>query len=162
MTSIITPAILDKGEDFARLDDILECQDIPEITIRVPWWSRKGKPMAVRVRGLDLEQQEQVRTTAARAVQEVDRARGVKQHWPTFVTMTLALGLASPVLTYDQAKRLGKKNARACEQIANFIWAISSVAQDRIDAIVTELADLGDELETPGLDPASGDPALAG
>ena len=134
MTTIITPATLEAGEDFARLEDILDCQDIPEITIRVPWWRRKGKPMAVRVSGLDLDQQDQVRTAAARAVQETDRARGVKQNWPTFVCLTLALGMTSPVLTYDQAKRLAKKNARACEQIANFIWVISSVSQDRIDA----------------------------
>lgn len=161
MTSIITPATLEKGEDYARLDDILECQDIPEITIRVPWWRRKGVPMAVRVRGLNLEEQEQVRTKAARDVHEQDRARGVKQHWPTFVTMAIALGMVSPSLTYDQAKRLTKKNAKACEQIANFIWVISSLEQDRIDAIVRELADLGDEPEAPGLDALTGDATLA-
>lgn len=161
-SSIITPASLEAGEDFARLDDILACQDIPEITIRVPWWRRKGKPMPVRVRGLDLDEQEQVRNAAARAVHEQDRARGVRQHWPTFVVMTLALGLVSPGVTYDQAKRLAKKNAKACEQIANFIWVISSVEQERIDEIVAELAGLADEPEDAGLDARPGDPGLAG
>lgn len=161
-SSIITPASLESGEDFARLDDILTCQDIPEITIRVPWWRRKGKPMPVRVRGLDLDQQDQVRTAAARAVAEQDRARGVRQHWPTFVRMTLALGLISPALTYEQAAKLTRKNAKACEQIANFIWVISSVEQERIDEIVAELAGLADEPEDAGLDARPSDPALAG
>jgi hypothetical protein len=161
MTTIITPASLSDGEDFASLDDILECQDIPEITIRVPWWRRKGKPMPIRVRGLNLEQQDQVRNAAARAVHPEDRARGIKQHWPTFVTMTLALGLAAPGLTYDQAKRVAKKNVAACQQIANFIWTISSAEQSQIATIVAELADLADEPEGDGPDAPAFDGTLA-
>lgn len=132
------PATLAAGEPLATLADILECSDIPEIAVRVDFWRRKGRGMVVRIRGLDLEEQEQVRMAAGRAVAPEDRALGVTQHWPTFVVTTLALAFASPRVTPEQARSLARKNAAACEQLAELCWTLSATNQERIDAILVE------------------------
>lgn len=141
----VIAARLAAGDDYASVDDILECQDIPESTIYVPFWKRRGKPVALRVRGLDLEQQDKVRMAAARRVAKEDRELGIKQHYPTLVTATLCEGIVSPKLTPEQATKLRKKNAVACAAIAEYIWHLSRVDQEYVNARVAELAGLADE-----------------
>jgi hypothetical protein len=150
--SIHYPATLAAGEELASLDDILTCSDIPEITVRVDFWRRAGQALPVRVRGLDLDQQEQVRRAAARAVATEDRALGVTQHWPIFVVTTLAHSFVSPRITIDQAQKLVRKNGAACEQLAKLAWDLSATSQERIDAILAEQS---------GLDLADGESAAA-
>jgi hypothetical protein len=141
MPTPLLPSSLAAGETYASVSDILEVQDLAEATIHVPFWTgRDGKPLALRVRGLSLEQQDQVRMLAARKVDKRDRQHGVTQHWPTFVAMTLHFGLTAPSLTPEQALALFRKNAEAVESICSFIWLLSAVAQDVIDTIVTTLA----------------------
>lgn len=156
---MLLPSRLAPNEDYASLGDILEVQDIAEATVHLDFWQRGGRPLAVRVRGLSLEAQDQIRMLAARAVDPKDRKLGVKQHWPTFVAMTLAFGLISPTLTPEQAKALIRKNAVACEQLCNFIWFLSAVRQETIDAIVGDLAraEAAAEDAEPTLEPDDAD-----
>lgn len=154
MPTALLPTRLAPGEQYASVADILEAQDLAEATIHVPFWTdRSGTPLAIRVRGLSLEQQDQVRMLAARKVAKADRALGVKQHWPTFVAMTLHYGLTAPSLTPEQALALFRKNAEAVESICSFIWLISAVAQSVIDTIVSDLARAEGSAETPTQEP---------
>lgn len=146
------PADLAAGEQLATLDDILACSDLPEVPVRVDFWRKRGRSLVIRVRGLDLDEQERVRSAANRAVPAEDRALGTTQHWPTFVVMTLALAVASPRITVEQAKQLVHKNARAVEQLADLAWTLSATSQERIDAILAEQG---------GLAVGDGDPAGA-
>lgn len=134
--STLLPSRLAAGEDYASVSDILEVQDLAEATIHVPFWQRNGKPLALKVRGLSLDAQEQVRMQAARKVAKADRAHGAKQHWPTFCAMTLCFGCLQPAFTPEQALALFRKNAAAVELVSQFIWTISAVSQDTIDSIV--------------------------
>ena len=136
------PAQRAAGEPLATLDDILTCSDLPEVTVRVDFWRKHGRAMAVRVRGLDLSEQEQARACANRAVPAEDRALGSTQHWPTFVVMTLALAIVSPRLTVEQAQKLASKNASACEQLADLAWNLSALSQDYIDATFADAVGL--------------------
>lgn len=148
------PAHLAAGEDLARLEDILACSDIPELTVRVDFWRVRDRPVAIRLRGLDLDDQDRVRMAAGRAVAAEDRALGVSQHWPTFVVLTLAHGIVSPRLTVEQARLLARKNAAACEQLASLVWTLSATTQEHIDAAFADA--LGTDLDAAasGDDPA--------
>lgn len=135
------PARLEAGQEFATLEQILACSDLAELTVKSDFWrDADGTALAVRVRALDLAEQDRVRSAAARAVDAADRALGVEQHWPTFVCMTLALGLSSPRITTEQALALQRKNARAVELLTDLVWKLSSTSQDRIDALFAEIA----------------------
>ncbi|NJO81673.1 MAG: hypothetical protein HC828_02140 [Blastochloris sp.] len=137
----LTPQRLAAGEDYASLDELLACDDRVECTVRVPHWKRKGQAMALRVRGLSLEQQDTIRMQAGRKVPAGDRAIGVRQHWPTFVTATIREGVTAPAMTAEQAAAFAHKNPRACELLSDFIWLISGIDQREIESIVTDLAE---------------------
>jgi hypothetical protein len=156
LLDLLTPPAV---ADLASVDDLLTVDDLPEVTIRVPFWLRDGQPLAIRVRALDLDQQDTVRMAAQRAVKAQDRQRGVHQHWPTYVWKTWQLGCISPKLTADQAQRLCTKHAEATEQVVELIWTISRLNQTTIDGIVAHLIGQGD-LDAPADAPVVTDEEL--
>ena len=159
-TPRVTPAERQPGQAYATLDEILACSDLPELDVSVDFWpGSDGRPLLLRVRGLDLVEQDRVRTAAARAVDPADRALGVTQHWPTFVIHSLALGVAVPRMTVERARPLAQKNARACELLVDLIWTISASSQARIDELFKQAAGLAGD-DGAG-DPAPLDPGLA-
>lgn len=130
------------GEDYASVSEILLTDDLRTATIRVPAWGGA----ALRIRALSLDAQAAVRSAAARAVSAQDRAVGITQHYPTFVAMTIQLGVITPMFTWEQARALMNKSSVATEAISETIWAISIVDQQTIDAVMDTLAQ-GDGLE---------------
>jgi len=128
----LLPTALTLGEDYATIADILECDDLPQATIRVPQWKRRGQPVAIRVRGLSLVQRDKVANESRRADGTVDSVAQIEA--------TLREGVLVPKFDLATASRLRQKNPVALEQIANFILALSALDQDFIDATVQSLS----------------------
>ncbi len=135
-----------------------------ESNVTVPFWTlADGSPVTVRVRALDFPTQSKVRLRAMRAVDPKDRAIGISRDEAVFAAATLAEGIANPRLTLDQALSLIRgRHARAVELLVNYIWTLSAVDQETINAVVDAEAasDLAaaDELAAGGAD---GTPAPA-
>jgi hypothetical protein len=127
------PTRLDAGEDYASVDDILGANDLPESTIHVPQWTSKGKPLAIRVRALSLAQREQIDRESTRRDGSIDTVVQIEA--------TLREGVLVPRFDINTSARLRHKNGAALEQIASYIWALSALDQDLIDAAVQALAD---------------------
>jgi hypothetical protein len=128
----LLPTALELGEDYATIADIFELDDLPQATIRVPQWKRRGKPLAIRVRGLSLLQRDIVARESLRPDGTINTVAQIEA--------TLREGVLVPQFDAATASRLRQKNPVALEQIAQFIWALSSLDQDLINATVTQLA----------------------
>lgn len=126
------PTALAAGDDYASVDDIFDVTDLPEATIRIPGWKKKGKELLIRVRALSLAQRELIAKESTRKDGTTDAVAEIEA--------TLREGCVMPRFDLLQAGRLRHKNGRVLEQIASFIWALSSIDQDLIDATVQGLA----------------------
>lgn len=128
----LLPTSLAAGEDYASVDDILSSDDLPQATVRVPQWTRKGKPVAIRVRALSLVQREQIDRESTRKDGSIDTVAQIEA--------TLREGVLVPKFDINTSARLRHKNGNALEQIASFIWALSALDQDLIDAAVQAIS----------------------
>lgn len=126
------PTRLAPDEDYATVDDILTCDDLQQATIRVPNWRKNGKPMAIRVRALSLMQRELVSRESVRADGTVDVVAQLEA--------TLREGVLLPKFDINTASKLRHKNGAVLEQIAAFIWTMSKLDQEFIDATVQRLS----------------------
>ncbi len=145
------PTKLDAGEEFASVDDIFNSTDLPEATIKIPRWKKNGKPLAIRVRALSLVQREAIAKESTRKDGSIDVVAQIEA--------TLREGCVMPRFDILQAGRLRHKNGAVLEQIANFIWSMSAIDQDLIDATVQALSAAERAPEATAADPGTGQPA---
>ena len=129
----LLPTRLRDGEDYATVDDILTCADLPEAIIRVPQWRKNGAALALRVRALSLVQKESILADCRKADGTIDQVAQIEA--------TLREGVLNPRFDPNTAERLRHKNPDALEQIFRMIWTLSALDQDLINAVVTEQTD---------------------
>lgn len=150
----LQPAVRSDADSYLTTEDLLLAQDRTAVDVRVPWWGGR----IVRVQALTLEQQERVlraaRIAAAQYAKDGDPAAvgPAAQDWMTYIVETIREAMVVPRLTPVEALQLRHKNPRALEELARFIWSLSALSQENIDAIVRAL--------TPAADP--GDAARPG
>lgn len=113
------------------MDDVLACSDLAEAIVRVPHWKRNGAQLALRVRALSLEQRDRI-------LQESRRRDGTTDEVAQ-ICATIREGCLLPRFTAPQAAHLRTKNPTALELVAKFIWALSALDQDLIDATIQAL-----------------------
>lgn len=128
---MLTPTTLQPGEEYASVDAILACSDLAEAIVRVPHWKRNGAQLALRVRALSLEQRDRI-------LQESRRRDGTTDEVAQ-ICATIREGCLLPRFTAPQAAQLRTKNPTALELVAKFIWALSALDQDLIDATIQAL-----------------------
>lgn len=119
--SSLAPSPLAAGEEYASVTQILECEDLPHATLHIPHWRIRGKPAAIRVRALSLDERERVQLEKTTADQ---------------YCLTWHLGCVSPTFTVEQAQALKRKNPIAVESAVSFIWNLSALNQEWIDHVV--------------------------
>ena len=126
------PSKLEAGEEYASVSDIMDTIDLPEATIKIPHWRKNGKPMAVRVRALSILQREAIQKESTGKDGTVNHIAEIEATWRE--------GCVTPKFDLIQAARLRHKNGAALEQGAAFIWSLSLLDQEMIDATVQALA----------------------
>jgi hypothetical protein len=140
----LLPTKLQPGEDYASVEDVLNCSDLPEATIRVAGWKKNGNPLVLRVRGPSLEQRELISRESTRKDGTTDPVAEI--------VATIRECCLLPKFSIAQAQQLREKNGNVAEQIARFCWNLGALDQDYIDGIVQQLA---------GADPAPAADAAA-
>jgi len=120
------PSKLAAGEEYASVEAILQCSDLPHATLHIPHWRIGGVSLAIRVRALSLVERDRVQ-------REEDT---VAQY-----CLTWQLACVVPTFTPEQANALANKNPHAVEQAARFIWLLSALDQEWIDHVVSTATD---------------------
>lgn len=134
----LLPSRLAAGAEYATTAQILECDDLPQVTLHIPHWR-----MWIRVRALSLSERDQVQKANDTTAQ---------------YCLTWQLACVAPQFNQDQAARLTSKNPIAVEQVARFIWLLASLDQEWIEDVVTRRTDA--PATTAGADESSAaDPA---
>lgn len=126
----LLPTRLEAGEEYATIDDILTCQDLPEAIVRVPQWKKNGRALAIRVRALSLMQKEAVLAACRRSDGSIDEVLQIEA--------TLREGCLMPRFDPTTAEKLRYKNPDALSAVFRMIWSLSSLNQELIDAVVAE------------------------
>lgn len=157
----LVAAVRSDADSYLTTEDLLLAQDRTEVDVRVPWWGGR----LVRVKALTLEQQERIlraaRIAAAQYAKDGDQSAigPTAQDWMTYVIETIREAMVLPSLTPVEALQLRHKNPRALEELTRFIWSLSSLSEENINAIVRSLtpaAGAGDAARPSG---AAGDGA---
>ena len=129
---MVLQSTLAPGEDYAGVGDLLATDDRPMLTLRI--W---GKP--IKVRGLSLEEREEIRATCWRDDGQRDTAALVKEY--------IRRGMVVPALNQEQALQFIRKHAGNVEQLYLTIDRLTELDYDLIVAQARALAGLapGDE-----------------
>lgn len=115
------PSALAAGESYAGVAAILECDDLPQVTLHIPYWRIGGKPAAIRVRALSLSERDRV----------LRETEVVAQY-----CLVMQIACVVPTFTEDQANRLADKNAFAVEPIVQMILRLGALREDWIEHVV--------------------------
>jgi hypothetical protein len=143
------PTKLGSDEDYASVDDILNCSDLPEATVRIPGWKKGGKALVLRVRAPSLAQKELIYKESTRKDGSTDNVAEVEA--------TLRECVIVPKFTLPQASQLRTKNGVVAEQIARFCMSLGSLDQEFIDGIVQQLTGAAAAPTTEEPAPPTGD-----
>src|SRR5689334_7899237 len=123
---MLSPAVREQGEAYATAAQILACQDIPEADIRVPFWrGADGKPLLMRVRGLDFDAEEAIDLAATKKDGTTDGK--------LVILGILERGILVPKMTKAQIAQLGEKNPHAVKQLAEFIHVLNQFNQEQLE-----------------------------
>lgn len=121
-TTTFLPSRLAAGEEYATVTQLLECDDLKQITLHIPHWRINGKPAAIRVRALSLSERERILRETETTAQ---------------YCLAMQIACVVPTFTEDQAARLADKNAFAIEPIVQMILRVGALREDWIDHVVS-------------------------
>jgi len=126
------------GGDYATADDLLTLSDMFEQDVTITRWHKNGKPLKIRVRALDLDQQERILNDAL-----IQNAKtGL---WETsdaaYCAATLREMCVVPKLNDDQAQRMRGHNPTIIKSLVRYGWKLSTLDDSRLEAEAAKLAE---------------------
>lgn len=137
---------------LASAEDLLAVADLPERNVTVRRWHKNGKPLTIRVRALDLDQQDRVNQAA---LIKNAKTQEWQQSVAAFNAATLFEAIVVPKLTPEQAQAMRKHNPVIVEKLVNFVWSMAALDDDTIEGYARALAN-------PTPDPAAAAADAAG
>ena len=148
MFNEITPIMADTPVVYASADDLLTVADLPERNVTIRRWHKNGKALTIRVRALDLDQQDRVNQAALTK----NAKTGVwEQSTAAFNAAVLLDAVVVPKLTPEQARAMRKHNPVIVGKLVDFIWSLSALDDDTIESYARTLAN-----PTPDADATAG------
>lgn len=133
----LTPLLADTPVVYASAEDLLTVSDLPERAVTIRRWHKNGKPLTIRIRALDLDQQDKINQAAL----EKNKKTGEwQQNVAAFNAATLLEAVIVPRLTPEQAQAMRKHNAVILDKLVTFIWSLSSLDDDTIEQYARSLA----------------------
>lgn len=134
------PAVGDaQATPYATAGDLTTADDLAEMDLMVKRWHKNGKALKIRIKALDLDQQEAI---------DLD---SLKQHPKTkewlrsdalYCAATMQYGVIVPKLTKEQAQAMRQHNPDIVRGIVRWIWALSALSVDDIEKYANDLASL--------------------
>jgi hypothetical protein len=138
----LSPIMADTPVVYASADDLLTVSDLPERNVTIRRWHKNGKPLTIRVKALDLDQQDRVNHAAL----EKNRKTGEwQQSVASFNAATLEHAVIVPKLTAEQAQAMRKHNPVIIEKLVQFIWGLSALDDETIENYARSLANAPSE-----------------
>jgi hypothetical protein len=135
---------------YATPTDLMMVDDLAEMDVTITRWQASGKRLKLRVRALDLDQQEQIdieSTIEHPATKQWVRSGAL------YAAATLRESVIVPKLNNGQAQMLRKHNPIIINELVKFIWTLSAID----DALLARLVNIDDppppattELSSPG------------
>lgn len=136
MINEVRPTLLASGE-YASVNDLLEQADLLEQDVEIKRWHRNGRALRVRVKALNLVQQDAIHLAALvkhkkTGLWEADRS--------IFCAQTLMEGLRMPSLDLAQAQALVRKNPVVINSLVDFIWALAALDLETLEQAAHAMA----------------------
>lgn len=141
MLQHIQPLLSDDNEQYASAEEILAQQDLPERDVKITHWHANGRPLKLKVRGLDLPTQiriMQVSTVKNPKTQQYERDE------VAFAIETLQT-IRVPHIDAGTARAMVRKNPVIIRSLVDYIWALAALTDEQIEqaarALLPEYAD---------------------
>jgi hypothetical protein len=145
-TDELSPIMADTPVVYASAEDLMTVADLPERNVIIRRWHKNGKPLTLRIKALDLDQQDRVNQAAL----EKNRKTGEWQHSvAAFNAATLLELVIVPKLTPEQAQAMRKHNPVIIQSLVDFGWGLSALDDDTIEGYARALATPAPDLAPP-------------
>lgn len=144
----LIPATRSSAEDYASADDLLTCSDRAQADVRVPLWTKGGKPLLLRVQAPSQADEEAAHLMARAALIAAHKRVGLpspgsdEEDWSTLVLETIQRCIVAPRLTRAQAEKLREKNPIALDQLYAFIVGLRGFTPEGLADFLAQYADL--------------------
>jgi hypothetical protein len=147
--------IAPSADPYATSADIQAIQDIPEIDVTITRWTASGRPLKLRIRGLDLPDQD--------AIQQAALVKNAKtglweQSRVLFCVETLQRIIRVPAIDKGMAQTMLRKNPLVINALVDLGWSLSAFTDDELEKAAYDL--LPPDADAAALAPA-GDTPLA-
>jgi hypothetical protein len=119
--------------DYASAGDLIALDDLAELDVVVKRWHVSGRPLKLRVRALDLDQQEQIDIEAT--VKHPVTGEWVRSE-AAYSAATLREGVIVPKLDNAKAQQLRKRNPTIIKELVSLIWTLSALDDDLLEQLV--------------------------
>ncbi len=149
----LTPLLAAEPVVYASAEDLTTVADLPERAVTIRRWHKNGKALTIRVRALDLDQQDRVNQAA---LIKNTKTGEWQQSIAAFSAATLLEAITVPRLTKEQAQAMRGHNPIIIEKLVDFVWSLSALDDDTIEHYARTLAN-----PTPDTGTTDGDAAGA-
>lgn len=139
----------DPGE-YATADDLLTLSDLFEQDVTIRRWHKNGRPLKLRIRALDLDQQDRI---LADAMVKNERTGLWESSEAIYCAASLRELCAIPHLNDAQAQQMRKHNPTIIKALVRYGWLLSALDDERLEA---EAAKLAEQSATTESDAAGG------
>ncbi len=133
----LTPLTQDTAVVYATADDLLTIADLPERNVTIRRWHKNGKPLIIRIRALDLDQQDRINHAATTRNSKTGEW---EQSVAALNAATLLEAVIVPKLTPDQAKAMRGHNPVIIQKLVDFIWGLAALDDATIEQYARALA----------------------
>lgn len=135
------------GGEYASAATLTTVDDLLEQDITIRRWKASGGSLKLRVKALDLDQQDQINFGAL--VQHPKTKQWVVSD-AAFAELTLREGIIVPRLSPEQAKAMRKHNPAIITDLVKYIWLLSSLEERTIEAYASSPDDPPADNDTTG------------
>lgn len=135
---------------YASAEDLLTVGDLPERNITIRRWQKGGAPLVIRIRALDLDQQDRINQES---LIRNPKTGAWEQSTAAFCAASLRELCVSPKLTNEQAQAMRKRNPDIIRKIVDFGWFLGGLDDETIERAARAMAN-----PEPSPSPDAGDP----
>jgi hypothetical protein len=116
--------------EYPTAEALTTVNDLLEQNVWVRRWRANGGSLKLRIRALDLEQQDRI--NFGKFVQHPKTKAWLESH-AAYCTLTLFEGIIAPKLTPEQAHSMRRRNPIIMGQLADYIWLLAALTEEAIE-----------------------------
>jgi hypothetical protein len=129
MIADVRPVLLDT-DPYATAEQILATQDLPEVDVKITRWTASGKPLKLRVRGLDLPTQDKIQQAA---LVKNPKTGLWERSDVLFAIETLQHIIRVPGIDQGTARAMLQKNPMVINALVDFGWGLVAFTDEMLE-----------------------------